>query len=106
MARSPARSPYPLVFFDAIRVKIGDEGTVRNKPCTFALGVRPDGTKEILGLWIEQNEDAEFWLRVMTELRNRSVEDVLIAIVDGLKGSLKPLPWCSRRLRCRLALYT
>ena len=76
----------PLVFFDAIRVKVRDEGTVRNKAVYVALGVRPDGTKEILGLWIEQSEGAKFWLRVMNELKNRGVEDVLIAVVDGLKG--------------------
>ena len=52
----------------------------------IALGVRADGTKEILGLWLEQNEGAKFWLRVMNELKNRGVEDVLIAVVDGLKG--------------------
>jgi transposase-like protein len=75
-----------LVFFDALRVKIRDEGTVRNKAVYLALGVRPDGTKEILGLWIEQTEGAKFWLRVMNELRNRGVADMLIAIVDGLKG--------------------
>lgn len=82
----PLEALYPLIFFDAIRVKIRDEGTVRNKAVYVALGVRPDGTKEILGLWIEQNEGAKFWLRVMNELKNRGVEDVLIAIVDGLKG--------------------
>jgi putative transposase len=76
----------PLVFFDAIRVKARDEGTVRNKAVYLALGVRPDGTKEILGLWIEPSEGAKFWLRVMNELRPRGVEDVLIAVVDGLKG--------------------
>jgi putative transposase len=82
----PLESVYPLVFFDALRVKIRDEGLVRNKAVHVALGVRADGTKEILGLWLEQNEGAKFWLRVMTELRNRGVEDVLIAVVDGLKG--------------------
>jgi putative transposase len=82
----PLETLYALVFFDAIRVKIRDEGTVRNKAVYVALGVRPDGTKEILGLWIEQNEGAKFWLRVMNELKNRGIEDVLIAIVDGLKG--------------------
>src|SRR5208282_2512851 len=75
-----------LVFFDAIRGKVRDEGMVRNKAVYVALGVRPDGTKEILGLWIEQTEGAKFWLRVMNELKNRGVEDVLIAVVDGLKG--------------------
>jgi putative transposase len=82
----PLETLYPLVFFDAIRVKIRDEGAVRNKAVYVALGVRPDGAKEILGLWIEQNEGAKFWLRVMNELKNRGAEDVLIAIVDGLKG--------------------
>ena len=82
----PLEPVYPLVFFDALRVKIRDEGLVRNKAVHVALGVRPDGTKEVLGLWLEQNEGAKFWLRVMTELKNRGVEDVLIAVVDGLKG--------------------
>jgi putative transposase len=82
----PLEPVYPLVFFDALRVKIRDEGLVRNKAAHVALGVRHDGTKEILGLWLEQNEGAKFWLRVMNELRNRGVEDVLIAVVDGLKG--------------------
>src|SRR6186997_2076720 len=82
----PLDAIYPLVFFDALRVKIRDEGLVRNRAVHIALGVRADGTKEILGLWLEQNEGAKFWLRVMNELKNRGVEDVLIAVVDGLKG--------------------
>jgi putative transposase len=82
----PLEPVYPLVFFDALRVKIRYEGLVRNKAVHIALGVRADGTKEILGLWLEQNEGAKFWLRVMNELRNRGVEDVLVAVVDGLKG--------------------
>jgi putative transposase len=82
----PLEALYPLVFFDALRVKIRDEGIVRNKAVYVALGVRVDGRKEILGLWIEQTEGAKFWLRVMTELKNRGVEDILIAVVDGLKG--------------------
>ena len=82
----PLEATYPLVFFDALRVKVRDEGLVRNKAVHIALGVRADGTKEILGLWLEQNEGAKFWLRVMNELKNRGVEDILIAVVDGLKG--------------------
>jgi len=74
------------VFFDAIRVKIRDEGMVRNKAIHIARGVRADGAKEVLGLWLEQNEGAKFWLRVMNELRNRGTEDILLAVVDGLKG--------------------
>src|ERR1700687_723346 len=82
----PLDVSYPLVFFDALRVKIRDEGLVRNKAVYIALGVQADGTKDILGLWIENTEGAKFWLRVMTELRNQGVGDVLIAVVDGLKG--------------------
>src|SRR4051812_42360510 len=82
----PLEPVYPLVFFDALRVKVRDEGIVRNKAVHIALGVRAGGAKEILGLWLEQNEGAKFWLRVMNELRNRGVEDVLLAVVDGLKG--------------------
>ena len=82
----PLEACYALVFLDAIRVKIRDEGLVRNKAIHVAIGVRADGLKEVLGLWIEQNEGAKFWLRVLNELKNRGVEDILIAIVDGLKG--------------------
>ena len=77
---------FPIVFFDAIRVKIRDEGFVRNKAVYIALGILPDGTKEILGIWIEQTEGAKFWLRVMNELKNRGIADILVAVVDGLKG--------------------
>ena len=82
----PLETSYPLIFFDAMRVKIRDEGLVRNKAVYLALGVQADGTKDILGIWIETTEGAKFWLRVMNELKTRGVEDVLIAVVDGLKG--------------------
>ena len=82
----PLDACYPLIFFDAIRVKIRDEGFVRNKAVYIALGIQPDGTKEVLGIWIEQTEGAKFWMRVMTELKNRGIADILIAVVDGLKG--------------------
>ena len=82
----PLEPMYPLVFFDALRVKIRDEGLVRNKAIYIALGVMADGTKDILGLWIETSEGAKFWLRVMNELKNRGIGDILIAVVDGLKG--------------------
>src|SRR6187549_876473 len=82
----PLEACYPLVFFDAIRVKIRDEGFVRNKAVYIALAILADGSKAILGLWIEQTEGAKFWLRVMNELKNRGVSDILIAVVDGLKG--------------------
>ncbi len=77
---------YPVVFFDALRVKIRDGGVVRSKAVYVALAVRCDGTREILGLWIEQHEGAKFWLYVFNELRARGCVDILIAVTDGLKG--------------------
>ena len=82
----PLEGVYAIVFFDALRVKIRDEGTVKNKAVYLAIGVRCSGHKEVLGIWIEQTEGAKFWIRVMTELKNRGTEDILIAVVDGLKG--------------------
>ena len=82
----PLDEVYPIIIFDALRVKIRDEGTVRNKAVYLALGFTIEGHKEVLGLWIEQTEGAKFWLRVMNEIRNRGCRDVFIAVVDGLKG--------------------
>jgi len=82
----PLEPLYPVMFFDAIRVKVRDQGTVCNKAVYLALGITPDGRKHILGLWIDPNEGAKFWLRIVNELRNRGVRDILIAVVDGLKG--------------------
>lgn len=82
----PLESCYPVVIFDALRVKIRDEGTVRNKAIYLALGITRAGSKDVLGLWIEQTEGAKFWHRVMTELKSRGVEDILIALIDGLTG--------------------
>jgi putative transposase len=82
----PLERMYPVVFFDALRVKIREEGVVRNKAVYLALGVRADGSRDILGLWIENTEGAKFWLKVFNDLRTRGVEDVLIGVADGLKG--------------------
>jgi len=82
----PLEAMYPIVYFDALRLKIGDEGTVKNKAVYLALGSRADGGKEVLGLWIEQTEGAKFWLKVFNELKKRGLDDVLIAVVDGLRG--------------------
>ena len=82
----PLERMYPIVFFDALRVRIRSDGAVKNQAVYLALGVAPDGTRDVLGLWIEQTEGAKFWLKVMNELRNRGVHDILIAVVDGLKG--------------------
>jgi putative transposase len=82
----PLDPVYPIVFFDALRVKIRDEGLVKNKAVYVALAFNANGEKEVLGLWIEQTEGAKFWLKVVNELKTRGVNDILIAVVDGLKG--------------------
>jgi putative transposase len=82
----PLEAVYAIVFFDCLRVKIRDEGSVKNKAVYLAIGIRPCGHKEVLGIWIEQTEGAKFWLRVINEIKNRGTEDILIAVVDGLKG--------------------
>jgi transposase-like protein len=82
----PLEALYPVVIFDALRIKIRDEGVVRNKAVYLALGITRSGTKEVLGIWVEQTEGAKFWLKVMTELKNRGVADILICLIDGLKG--------------------
>lgn len=82
----PLDSKYAIVFFDAVRVRMRDDGVVKNKAVHLALGVTVEGQREVLGMWIEQNEGAKHWLQVMNELRNRGVEDILLAVVDGLKG--------------------
>lgn len=77
---------YPIVYLDCIHVKVRDNGTVRNKAIYLALGINMLGEKEVLGMWISQTEGAKFWLQVVTELKNRGVQDIFIACVDGLKG--------------------
>lgn len=77
---------YPVVMFDCLRVKIRDEGVVKSKAVYVVLGVTREGTKDVLGLWIEQTEGAAFWLRVMSEIKNRGVDDILIVLADGLTG--------------------
>ncbi|WBH38416.1 IS256 family transposase ISRso7 [Pseudomonas aeruginosa] len=82
----PLEPMYPVVFFDALRVKIREDAVVRNKAVYLALGVLPDGTRDILGLWIEGTEGAKFWMKVFNDLKTRGVGDILIAVTDGLKG--------------------
>lgn len=82
----PLEPLYPVVFFDALRVKIRDEATVRSKAVYLALAVLPDGSRDILGIWIEQTEGAKFWMKVFTDLKMRGCQDILIAVTDGLKG--------------------
>ncbi len=87
----PLEPMYPVVFFDALRVKIRDEAVVRSKAVYLALAVLPDGTRDILGIWIEQTEGAKFWMKVFTDLKARGCQDILIAVTDGLKGMSEAL---------------
>jgi transposase-like protein len=87
----PLEPMYPVIFFDALRVKIREDNVVRNKAIYLALGVRRDGTREILGLWIDNTEGAKFWMKVFNDLKTRGTHDVLIAVTDGLKGMAEAL---------------
>jgi transposase-like protein len=82
----PLEPMYPVVFFDALRVKIREEGVVRNKAVYLALGILADGSRDILGLWIENTEGAKFWMKVFNDLKTRGCNDILIAVTDGLTG--------------------
>ena len=82
----PLEPVWPIVYLDALVIKVRDQGVVRNKSVYIAIGVNLDGMKEVLGLWIETTEGAKFWTKVITELKNRGVQDILIACCDGLKG--------------------
>lgn len=88
----PLDAVYPVVVLDALRVKMRDAGVVRNRAVHVALGIRSAGQKEVLGLWIEQTEGAAFWHRVRTALSHRGVQDMLIALIDGLTGFPTPFP--------------
>jgi putative transposase len=82
----PLESMYPVVFFDALRVKIREDAVVRSKAVYLALGVLPDGSRDVLGIWGENTEGAKFWMEVFNDLKTRGVHDILIAVTDGLKG--------------------
>lgn len=82
----PLDSVYPVVFFDALRINIRKDGVIKKMAVHLALGVRCDGRRDVLGMWVHENEGAAFWTSVFTELKNRGVEDILIAVTDGLKG--------------------
>ena len=82
----PLDDVYPIVYLDAIRIKVRHDSRVINKAVYLAIGVNMDGIKEVLGMWTSENEGAKFWLQVVTELKNRGVKEIFIACVDGLKG--------------------
>ena len=87
----PLEPMYPVVFFDALRVKIREEAVVRSKAVYLALAILPDGSRDILGIWVEQTEGAKFWMKVFTDLKTRGCLDILIAVTDGLKGMSEAL---------------
>jgi len=87
----PLEPMYPVVFFDALRVKIRDEATVRSKAVYLALAILPDGSRDILGIWVEHTEGAKFWMKVFTDLKTRGCHDIVIAVTDGLKGMSEAL---------------
>lgn len=95
----PLDRVYPVIYLDAIMCKVREEGAVRNKAAHLAVGIDTDGDKHVLGIWLETNEGAKFWTKVMNELRTRGVEDVLVVVCDGLKGlpeaveSVWPAAW-------------
>ena len=82
----PLDEIYPILYLDALQVKVKDQGQVINKAVYLAVGINMEGKKEVLGFWIEKTEGSKFWLQVVTELKNRGVKDIFIACVDGLKG--------------------
>ena len=82
----PLDAVYPILYLDALQVKVKDQGRVSNKAIYLAIGLNLAGTKEVLGMWASENEGAKFWLAIITELKTRGVKDILIACVDGLKG--------------------
>jgi putative transposase len=96
----PLEDVYPVVFLDALVLKVRDGGSVQRKACYLALGVGMDGSREVLGLWFQETEGAKFWMQVLAELRHRGVSDILICCVDGLAGfpeaieAVFPRRWC------------
>jgi len=128
----PLETLYPIVYIDALVGKIRHKGVVQNRAVHTAVGVRLDGRKEVLGMWIAPHEGAKFWLSVLTELKTRGVEDILILCADGLKGlpqaveatfprtifqtcvvhlirsSMRYVPWAQRKALCKelRELYT
>ena len=97
---------YMIVYLDALIVKMRHEGRVENRAVFVAIGVNQEGAKEVLGLWTSATEGAKLWLQILTEIRNRGVQDILIACVDGLKGFRKRSRLCTRKRKYSCALCT
>lgn len=95
---------YPIVYLDALYVRMRDNGHVQNRAVYVAIGVNLDGIKEVLGLWTSANEGAKFWLQVLTEIHNRGVQDIFIACVDGLKGFPEAIEAVYRNAQVQLCI--
>jgi putative transposase len=100
----PLESLYPIVYMDALTVKVKEQGRVINKAVYIAIGVNMTGIKEVLGLWTSETEGAKFWLSVVTEMKNRGVKDILIACVDGLKGFAEAIEAVFPRTQVQLCI--
>ena len=100
----PLEAIYPIVYLDALYVKMRDNGQVQNRAVHVALGVNMEGNKEVLGLWTTANEGAKFWLQVLTEIKNRGVKDIFIACVDGLKGFPEAIETVFPKTRVQLCI--
>ncbi len=100
----PLDAVYPILYLDALQVKVKDQGRVSNKAIYLAIGVNMQGLKEVLGLWASENEGAKFWLSIITELKNRGVRDIFIACVDGLKGFPEAIEAIYPRTQVQLCL--
>jgi len=101
---APKGAVYPIVWVDALVVKVRENGRVINKAVHLALGVNLEGHKELLGIWITQNEGAKFWLSVFTELQNRGLKDIFIACIDGLTGLAEAVETVYPRTQVQLCM--
>ena len=102
----PLDDVYPVVFLDALVLKIRDGGSVQRKACYLALAINLDGEREVLGMWFQANEGSKFWMQVLTDLKQRGVQDILIACVDGLKGFPEAIEATFPPRRCKPASCT
>lgn len=100
----PLDEVYPILYLDATAVKVCSEGRVINKSAYLAIGINLEGFKDVLGIWIEQTEGAKFWLRIMTEIKNRGVKDIFIACVDGIKGFSEAIEATSPKTEVQLCV--
>ncbi len=105
-AKRPLEDVYPVIFLDALVLKIRDGGSVQRKACYLALGVTVDGDRDVLGMWFQETEGAKFWMQVLTELKQRGVRDILICCVDGLSGFSEAIEAIFPTRRCRHASCT